>query len=65
MNASPRADGALGEVRPQGAVGLFFDLFKLRIGLVIGFTAFAGLAVAPGPAPAGWRVALLVFAVVA
>ena len=29
---------------------LFFDVFKLRIGLVIGFTAVAGVAVAPGPA---------------
>jgi protoheme IX farnesyltransferase len=48
-----------------GPVALFFDLFKLRIGLDIGFTALAGLAVAPGPAPAAWRVALLIFAVVA
>jgi hypothetical protein len=31
------------------AVRLFFDLFKLRIGLVIGFTAVAGVAVTPGP----------------
>ncbi len=42
---------------------MFFDLFKLRIGLVIGFTALAGLAVAPGTAPAGWRIALLALAV--
>jgi len=46
------------------AVALFFDLFKLRIGLVIGFTALAGFAVTPGAAPAGWRVALLALAVV-
>ncbi|HEX6137091.1 MAG TPA: heme o synthase [Casimicrobiaceae bacterium] len=45
-------------------IALFFDLFKLRIGLVIGFTALAGLAVTPGAAPAGWRVALLALAVV-
>ena len=45
-------------------VALFFDLFKLRIGLVIGFTALAGFAVAPGTGPAGWRVALLALAVV-
>lgn len=45
-------------------IALFFDLFKLRIGLVIGFTAFAGLAVTPGDAPAAWRAALLVVAVV-
>ena len=47
------------------AVALFFDLFKLRIGLVIGFTALAGLAVTPGAAPSGLRVALLALAVVA
>jgi protoheme IX farnesyltransferase len=46
------------------AVALFFDLFKLRIGLVIGFTALAGFAVTPGAAPAGWRIALLALAVV-
>jgi heme o synthase len=45
-------------------MALFFDLFKLRIGLVIGFTALAGLAVTPGTGPAAWRVALLVLAVV-
>jgi protoheme IX farnesyltransferase len=45
-------------------MALFFDLFKLRIGLVIGFTALAGLAVTPGAAPAGWRVALLALAVI-
>jgi protoheme IX farnesyltransferase len=45
-------------------VALFFDLFKLRIGLVIGFTALAGLAVTPGTAPSAWRVALLALAVV-
>jgi protoheme IX farnesyltransferase len=45
-------------------IALFFDLFKLRIGLVIGFTALAGLVVTPGDAPAAWRAALLVIAVV-
>jgi heme o synthase len=44
-------------------IALFFDLFKLRIGLVIGFTALAGLAVTPGSPPSGWRVALLALAV--
>jgi len=43
---------------------LVFDLFKLRIGLVIGFTALAGLAVTPGATLASWRVALLALAVV-
>lgn len=54
----------MSERRGAGRVALFFDLFKLRIGLTIGFTALAGLAVTPGAAPAGWRVALLVLAVV-
>ncbi|MGR2689727.1 heme o synthase [Pelomicrobium sp. P1] len=43
---------------------LFFDLFKLRIGLPIGLTALAGLAVTPGPPLAGWQVAVLALAVV-
>ena len=50
--------------RSRQAAALFFDLFKLRIGLVIGFTALAGLAVTPGPMPSAWRAALLIFAVV-
>jgi len=48
---------------PASTLGLFFDLFKLRIGLVIGFTAVAGLAVTPGPAVPGWQVLTLVLAV--
>jgi heme o synthase len=46
-----------------GRVRLFFDLFKLRIGLVIGFTAVAGLAVTPGPALPGWQLLALALAV--
>ncbi len=42
---------------------LFFDLFKLRIGLVIGFAAVAGLAITPGPSLPGWQVLSLAFAV--
>jgi len=34
-------------------------LFKLRIGVVIAFTAVAGLAVSPGPALPAWKIALL------
>lgn len=45
------------------AFRLGFGLFKLRIGTVIGLTALAGVAVTPGPAPAGWRLALLALAV--
>jgi heme o synthase len=42
---------------------LLFDLFKLRIGLVIGFTAIAGLAVASGRSLAAWQVCALGLAV--
>jgi len=49
--------------RSGTGVKLFFDLFKLRIGLVIGFTAVAGAAVAPGPALPGWGYAVLALAV--
>jgi len=44
-------------------VRLFFDLFKLRIGLVIGFTAIAGLAITPGPSLSSWKIAALALAV--
>jgi heme o synthase len=37
----------------------FTGLFKLRIGVVIAFTALAGLAVTPGRAVAWWEVAVL------
>src|SRR5262245_21352725 len=47
----------------RSRVRLFFDLFKLRIGLVIGFTAVAGAAVTPGPDLGGWRLLLLAFVV--
>jgi len=40
------------------AIRQFVDLFKLRIGAVISFTALAGVAVTPG-ALAGWKIALL------
>ena len=42
---------------------LFFDLFKLRIGLVIGFTAITGLMVASDRSPAAWQVCALGLAV--
>ncbi|HTT41059.1 MAG TPA: heme o synthase [Burkholderiales bacterium] len=38
-------------------------LFKLRIGVVIAFTAVAGLAVSPGPALPAWKIAVLYLAV--
>jgi protoheme IX farnesyltransferase len=51
-----------GGARPS-PLRLVFDLFKLRIGLVIGFTAVAGLAVTPGPSLPGWQVLTLALAV--
>ena len=44
------------------AIKQFTDLFKLRIGIVISFTALAGVAVTPGTL-AGWKIALLGLAV--
>ncbi len=46
------------------ALAAIAGLFKLRIGLVIGFTALAGMAMTPGPALEGWRIAILGIAVV-
>ncbi len=45
------------------AVKLVFNVFKLRIGIVIAFTALAGIAVTPGPALAAWQVVVLGLAV--
>jgi protoheme IX farnesyltransferase len=53
-----------GADRARAAIALVTGLFKLRIGLVIGFTALAGLAVTPGPALEGWRIAALGLAVI-
>jgi protoheme IX farnesyltransferase len=44
---------------------LILDLFKLRIGLAIAFTAFAGVMVAPGPVAAGTAVAIVLSVLVA
>jgi protoheme IX farnesyltransferase len=46
------------------ALRLGYGLLKLRIGLAIGITAAAGVAVTPGPLPPPWRIALLVLAVI-
>jgi protoheme IX farnesyltransferase len=48
---------------PLSQLRLLFDLFKLRIGLVIGFTAIAGLAVTPGRSLPAWQVCALALAV--
>jgi protoheme IX farnesyltransferase len=47
----------------SSAVKLIFNLFKLRIGVVIALTAVAGYAVQPGSAPEAWRLAVLFLAV--
>jgi len=44
------------------AIRQFAELFKLRIGAVISFTALAGVAVTPG-ALAGWKITVLGLAV--
>jgi protoheme IX farnesyltransferase len=41
----------------------YFNLFKLRIGIVISFTALAGLAVTPGAPLAAWKIVVLALAV--
>jgi len=53
-----------GADRARAAIALVTGLFKLRIGLVIGFTALASLAATPGPSLEGWRIAALGLAVV-
>jgi protoheme IX farnesyltransferase len=40
-----------------------FNVFKLRIGIVIAFTALAGIAVTPGPSLSAWQVFVLGLAV--
>ena len=44
---------------------LLSSVFKLRIGVAIMLSALAGLAVAPGPAPEVWKIALLASVVLA
>ncbi len=44
-------------------VARLWSVFKLRIGLAIMLCALGGLAVTPGPAVAGWKIAVLAVAV--
>lgn len=62
--ATYRLSIALRVARVATQMRLWFDVFKLRIGLVIGFTALAGAAVTPGPQLAWWQSTVLAFAVV-
>ena len=52
----------LGVRNMETAIKQFSDLFKLRIGIVISFTALAGVAVTPGSL-SGWKIVLLGLAV--
>ena len=47
---------------PRRRLRALLDVFKLRIGLIM-LCALAGIAVTPGPALAGWQVAVLALAV--
>lgn len=47
----------------KAAASTLFGLFKLRIGFAIMLCALAGVAVTPGDALPGWRVAILALAV--
>ena len=64
-NGRRGSDGATsgGRGNVHGRARLVFDLFKLRIGLVIGFTAVAGAAVTPGRPVSAADFALLALAV--
>lgn len=61
----PQADRTTIMPRPTHVLDLrlIFEVFKLRIGLVIGLTAIAGLAVAPGRSLPAWKVGALALAV--
>jgi protoheme IX farnesyltransferase len=47
----------------KSAAKLVFNVFKLRIGIVIAFTALAGIAVTPGPTLSAWQKLVLGLAV--
>jgi protoheme IX farnesyltransferase len=44
-------------------LALVYSVFKIRIGTAIMLTALAGVAVAPGPVPEAWKIAVLALAV--
>lgn len=55
---------AIGAERPSlAALRPLVSLFKLRIGVAIAVSGLAGLAVAQGPLPEAWRIAVLAMAV--
>ncbi len=52
-----------GGVPVKETLALVYSVFKVRIGSAIMLTALAGIAVAPGPAPEAWQIAVLALAV--
>jgi len=56
-------DTTLTRAAPVARWRIVVSVFKLRIGVLIMLTALAGLAIAPGPAPQAWQVALMALAV--
>jgi protoheme IX farnesyltransferase len=64
MSASATLAPASAGGRIAQKAKLVFDLFKLRIGLVIGYTALAGVAVTPGARLPAWQIVMLAIAVV-
>jgi protoheme IX farnesyltransferase len=56
-------DTTLTRAAPVPRWRIVVSVFKLRIGVLIMLTALAGLAIAPGPAPQAWQVALMALAV--
>jgi len=62
-NAAGHATAATRSVAMSSAVRRVFNVFKLRIGIVIAFTALAGIAVTPGAALPAWQVCVLGLAV--
>ncbi len=47
----------------RDTVGTVFSVFKLRIGVAIMLCTLGGIAVAPGPGPEAWQIAVLALAV--
>lgn len=58
-DGAPGSAASSGRAPPRSGLALFFDLFKLRIGLVIAVTALVGFAAAPGGSLASGGVVLL------
>ena len=62
-NVAVRDAGGVRGSAVSSAARRVFNVFKLRIGIVIAFTALAGIAVTPGPSLPAWQVFVLGLAV--